>query len=146
MKNLFLTAAAVALLAAAGHPAAAQTLALHAPTAAPAAPAASPAPQALRWAATTHRFGTIKQGVPVTATFEFTNASARPVLLTQVQGSCGCTATSYTKEPVAPGQRAVVTATYNAANPGSFNKTVTVTTNADDTPQVLSLQGVVVGQ
>jgi pectate lyase len=57
-----------------------------------------------------------------------------------VQGSCGCTATDYSKEPIAPGKKGYVTATYNAANMGAFHKTVTVTANTD-APVVLVIKG-----
>lgn len=139
MKKVFFFAAAFVAL---GGRAAAQTFALNAPAAAPreAAKAAS-----IRWRQTEHNFGEIKQSVPVTAGFEFVNTGSVPVLITQVQGSCGCTATDYPKAAVLPGKSARITATYNAAAPGVFHKTVTVTTNADAAgPQVLTLQGTVV--
>lgn len=88
--------------------------------------------------------GEIPQGTPKVINYEFTNTSSKPVLITNVQGSCGCTATDYTKEPIAPGKTANVKATYNAANKGVFTKTVTVTTSAETTPKVLTFKGVVI--
>jgi len=115
-----------------------QLLALNTPPA-----AAKPAPAAIKWEKTTQQFGEIKQGTPVTASFTFTNQGKTPVLLAEVHGSCGCTVPAWSKAPIMPGQSSVITATFNAAAAGPFNKTVTVTTNADATPQVLTLQGVV---
>jgi hypothetical protein len=112
----------------------------------PATAAAKTAPAAIKWEKTTQQFGEIKQGTPVTATFTFTNKSKAPVLLAEVHGSCGCTVPAWSKEPIMPGKSSVITATFNAASPGAFNKTVTVTTSADATPQVLTLQGVVVAK
>ena len=110
----------------------------------PATPVAAAAPSVLKWQQTTQQFGSIKQGVPVTATFRFTNKGKVPVLLTNVQGSCGCTVPAWSHEPVGPGKSSVVSATFNAAHPGAFLKTVTVTTSADTAgPQVLTLQGTV---
>ena len=111
----------------------------------PAAPApVAAAPSVIKWQQTSQQFGSIKQGVPVTATFRFTNTGRVPVLLTNVQGSCGCTVPAWSHEPVAPGKSSVVSATFNAAHPGAFTKTVTVTTSADTAgPQVLTLQGTV---
>lgn len=60
-----------------------------------------------------------------------------------MQGSCGCTATDYTKEPIKAGKSGTITATFNAANAGAFTKTVSVTTNADDSSKVLTLKGTV---
>ncbi|MES2732065.1 MAG: DUF1573 domain-containing protein [Bacteroidota bacterium] len=98
----------------------------------------------ITWKETTHLFGDIKQSVPATVEFEFTNVSKKPIVLTKVQGSCGCTATAYDKEPIQPGKSSKITATFNAANVGTFSKTVTVTTNADENTHTLTLQGTVV--
>jgi len=100
---------------------------------------------ALKWDKTAQNFGEIKQGVPVTASFKYTNMSKKPIMLTNAQGPCGCTVPNWSKDPLLPGKSAVITATFNAAAPGAFNKTVTVTSNADTNgPQVLTLQGTVV--
>ncbi|MGI4875340.1 MAG: DUF1573 domain-containing protein [Janthinobacterium lividum] len=140
MKPVILLAA---LLVAGPAAHAQQALALNTP-----APLAhAPFPAAITWERTTHQFGEIKQSVPVTASFTFTNRSQKPVLLTDVHGSCGCTVPAWSKEPVLPGKSSVVTATFNAANPGAFTKTVTVATSADTAgPQVLQLQGTVVAK
>lgn len=91
---------------------------------------------------TVHNFGKIPQGVPVTTTFTVKNTGKAPLVISNVQASCGCTAPSYTKEPIAPGKTGIVTATYNAAAVGDFNKTIMVTHNAGE-PIMLSLQGTV---
>ena len=86
----------------------------------------------------------IPQNKPKSIDFEFKNTGKSIILITNVQGSCGCTATSYTKIPVQPGETAKVTATYNAVNKGEFSKTVTVTTNTGEIPTVLTLKGTVI--
>jgi len=96
---------------------------------------------AFKWSESEHNFGVIPQGKPVTTTFSFTNTGKVPLIISQVQGSCGCTATDYSKEPIAPGKKGYVKATYNAAAMGAFHKTVTVTANADAAPVVLVIKG-----
>ncbi|KRD12856.1 hypothetical protein ASE21_02805 [Flavobacterium sp. Root901] len=96
------------------------------------------------WKAETIDVGQIPQGTPKAIVYEFKNTGKTAVVITQVQGSCGCTATDYTKEPIAPGKSAKVTATYNAANKGAFTKTVTVTTSAETAPKILTLKGTVI--
>lgn len=86
----------------------------------------------------------IPQSKPKSIDFEFKNTGKTVVIITDVKGSCGCTATSYTKTPIQPGATATVTATYNAANKGAFSKTVTVTTNTGETPTVLTFKGTVI--
>lgn len=96
------------------------------------------------WKAETIDVGQIPQGTPKAIVYEFKNTGKTAVVIASVQGSCGCTATDYTKEPILPGKSAKVTATYNAANKGGFTKTVTVTTSAETTPKVLTLKGTVI--
>lgn len=96
------------------------------------------------WKETTHDFGKIAQGKPATADFKFKNVGDVPLVISNVQGSCGCTVTDYTKEAVAPGKEGVVKATYNAARTGVFSKTVTVTANVEGGTEVLTIKGEVV--
>jgi hypothetical protein len=77
--------------------------------------------------------------------FTFKNTGKTPLLISNVQASCGCTTPDYTKEPIAPGKKGSITATYNAAAVGQFNKTITVTSNGGD-PIMLTLQGTVQAQ
>jgi hypothetical protein len=79
-----------------------------------------------------HDFGKIKQGTPVTHEFIFTNKGKVPMVITNVAASCGCTTPDWTRDPIAPGGSGFIKATYNAAAPGAFNKTVTVTSNIEN--------------
>jgi hypothetical protein len=103
-------------------------------------------PSALVWKAEAIEVGQIPQGPPRNIEFEFKNTSDKSVIITNVKPACGCTTSDYTKEPIAPGKSGFVKATYNASALGSFNKTVTVTTNLDDTPKVLTFKGTVVAK
>ena len=98
----------------------------------------------IKWKSEQIDLGQIPQGKPVAIDFEFENTGKSAVIITNVKASCGCTATDYTKEPIAPGKKAYVKATYNAAAKGAFTKTVTVTTNAEEAPKVLSFKGTVI--
>src|SRR5882724_10713666 len=71
----------------------------------------------VQWEKTVHDFGKIKQGVPVTYEFKFTNKGKIPFVMTNVQTTCGCTTPSWTHDPVMPGGEGHVKVTYNAANP-----------------------------
>jgi len=104
----------------------------------------SPAPSSIVWKSESIDVGEIPQNTPKVIDFEFKNTGKTTVIITNVHGSCGCTATDYTKTPILPGKSAKVTATYNAANKGAFTKTVTVTTNAETTHKVLTLKGIVI--
>ena len=91
-----------------------------------------------------HDFGKIKQGVPATATFTFTNTGTQPIVISEAKASCGCTVPEFSKEPVAPGAKGIVKATYNAANAGFFDKDVTIMSNASAIDVKLKIKGEVV--
>lgn len=111
--------------------------------AAPGAPAVTTAakPSGVTWKEDVYDFGTIEKGKPVSHEFSFKNTTKQTILITNVKASCGCTATNYTKTPIKPGETGTVTATYNAASPGNFTKTVTVTTNDSEVNKVLTIKG-----
>ncbi|TRW22756.1 DUF1573 domain-containing protein [Flavobacterium zepuense] len=112
----------------------------------PAAAAVNPdaKPTGLTFKEDTFSFGDIEKGKPVSHEFTFKNTSKQTILITNVKASCGCTATNYTKTPIKPGESGNVTATYNAANPGSFNKSITVTANDTELNKVLTIKGKVI--
>ncbi len=107
-------------------------------------PAAQKPTSPVTWSEVVYDFGEIKKGTPVSHDFSFTNTTKQTVLITNVKASCGCTATNYTKTPVKPGEKATVTATYNAATAGNFSKTVTVSLNENEVPKVLTIKGKVI--
>ncbi|QEE48693.1 DUF1573 domain-containing protein [Flavobacterium alkalisoli] len=101
-------------------------------------------PSKITWTEDVFNFGDVEKGHPASHEFTFKNTTDQTILITNVKASCGCTATNYTKTPIKPGEMGTVTATYNAANPGNFTKTVTVTTNDSDVKKVLTIKGKVV--
>ena len=98
-------------------------------------PVINPNAGEFQWAEETYDFGTIAQGVPVKHKFEFTNGGKEPIIISNVQKTCGCTVTDWTKEPVLPGQKGFVIAEFNAAKEGPFTKAITVQSDAK-TPSV----------
>jgi hypothetical protein len=91
-----------------------------------------------------HDFGVVTEGAQATYDFEFTNNGDAPVIISNVSASCGCTTPFWTKEPVLPGKKGKVTASYNSAGrPGVFYKTVTVVSNAQNANIVLTIKGTV---
>lgn len=99
---------------------------------------------AFNWTATSFDFGKIEKGVAVTHEFTFTNSGSEPLIISSVQASCGCTVAEYTKDPIPAGETGFVKATYNAAKPGVFSKTVTINANTEDAVVLLTIKGEVV--
>ena len=80
----------------------------------------------------TYDFGTFSEDNSVQkCTFTFTNVGNAPLVINQAVASCGCAVPSYTKTPIAPGQKGEIKVTYSGAGrfPGHFKKTITVRTN-----------------
>ena len=89
-----------------------------------------------------HDFGNVTEGTMATYEFKFKNTGNQPVVIANVQASCGCTTPDWTKTPVLPGKSGIIKAMYSSAGrPGVFNKTVTVTSNATEASKVLSIKG-----
>ncbi|ELR70465.1 hypothetical protein C900_03719 [Fulvivirga imtechensis AK7] len=94
----------------------------------------------------TFDFGTVKEeDGPIIHEFSFINKGLKPIKITGVKASCGCTTPDWTKETVNPGETGYIQAQYNPRNrPGAFNKSLTVTTDASNTPMRLYIKGNVV--
>jgi len=84
----------------------------------------------IAWSATNHDFGTIHASAgKVKAEYSFTNNTAEPVaVISMTNGGCGCTVPSFPRKPVAKGETATVTITFDPARfKGEFKRQVTVT-------------------
>ncbi len=92
-----------------------------------------------------HDFGVVpEEGGPISHPFTFVNTGDAPLLISEVKASCGCTTPSWSREPIAPGDTGVVVAQYNPQNrPGTFRKSINVTSNAEPSIRVLYIKGVV---
>ena len=89
-----------------------------------------------------HDYGTVENGGNGTCTFEFTNTGNAPLIISNAKGSCGCTVPSWPKEPLAPGKSAKITVKYDTKRPGAINKSVTITSNAVNTPtKIVRIKG-----
>ncbi|HWB24351.1 MAG TPA: DUF1573 domain-containing protein [Chitinophagaceae bacterium] len=93
---------------------------------------------------TKYSFGKIKQGVPVTTSFTFTNTGNKPLIIENAEAGCGCTTPDYPKEPIMAGKTGTIKVTYNAAAPGAFTKNVNVKFAGTQLPVTLLIDGEVV--
>lgn len=86
----------------------------------------------ITWEKSSHDFGDIFQGDKVEHTFYFTNTGNEPLIITNVQVSCGCTMPKgWPRDPVPPGAGGEITVSFNSAGKmGMQNKPVTLITNA----------------
>ena len=98
----------------------------------------------IKFAKDIHDYGNVEYGGNGQCTFEFTNTGNAPLIISNAKGSCGCTVPSWPKEPVAPGATASLSVKYDTKRPGAINKSVTITSNASNSPtKVVRIKGTV---
>jgi hypothetical protein len=112
-----------------------------APTPSAQTPPARKAEDVVKFKELAFDFGKVKQGTPVTHDFTFTNISNSPVIIETAIASCGCTTPHKPEGAIAAGKSDVISAQYNAANLGPFNKTITVKLAGVDLPVTLKITG-----
>lgn len=107
-----------------------------------AAPSTSLKSENLDFKTDIHDFGTVQEGGDIDFDFVFKNTGKEPIILNSVTASCGCTAPSWSKDPVLPGKTSTVKAVYHTqGRVGPFNKAITVVSNAGT--KVLTIKGTV---
>ncbi|MEG1571984.1 MAG: DUF1573 domain-containing protein [Bacteroidales bacterium] len=90
---------------------------------------------------TVYDYGEIKRGDNGDCVFTFTNIGNEPLILSNVQSSCGCTTPSWPREPIMPGKKASIKVHYDTNRVGSISKSITVTTNGKTDRIVLRITG-----
>ena len=88
-----------------------------------------------------HDYGTITQGADGNCEFTFTNQGEKPLTLSNVRASCGCTVPTWPREPIQPSEKGVIKVKYNTARIGNFNKSITVNSNAANSTVILRIKG-----
>lgn len=86
----------------------------------------------ITWEKVTHDFGDVFQGDKVSHVFKFTNTGTEPLVITNVEVTCGCTTPKgWPRDPIMPGGQGELTVAFNSAGKfGKQNKVVTVTSNS----------------
>ena len=88
--------------------------------------------------------GQIEWKRPVTVQYTITNTGDEPLVLSEVEPDCACTAARWTKTPIAPGDKGTVDVTFDAEALGHFQKAVAIFTNASPNLVYLKFDGEVV--
>ena len=87
-----------------------------------------------------HDFGDLTQGDVVTYKFAFQNTGTEPLMILNVQTTCGCTAPEWPKKPIPPGEGGEIVVTFNSAKKmGRVNKIITVYTNGEKPEEKLKI-------
>ena len=79
-----------------------------------------------------HDFGDIVQGDKVEYVYTFSNTGTEPLIITNVEVTCGCTTPKgWPRDPIPPGGKGELTVSFNSAGKiGRQNKPIIVISNA----------------
>jgi len=84
---------------------------------------------------TKYSFGKMKEGDKVRHTWIVKNTGTHPLMIANVQTSCGCTAPFFPKEPILPGKEGEITLEFNSAGKeGHVQKNALIRANSDNAP------------
>ena len=102
---------------------------------------AKKAEEVLKFKEVAYDFGKIKQNSPVSHDFMFTNIGDNPVIIESAMASCGCTTPVKPEGAIQKGKDDKISAGFNAANVGPFNKSITIKVAGVDMPLQLKITG-----
>jgi hypothetical protein len=89
-----------------------------------------------------HDYGEVPFGGNGECKFKVTNTGTDMLVLTNCQGSCGCTVPKCDPNPILPGESSLIEVKYDTKRPGPISKTVTINSNAVNEPvKVVSIKG-----
>ncbi len=92
----------------------------------------------------THDYGDIAFDANGACQFKVTNTGTEPLILSNCQGSCGCTVPKCDPNPIAPGASSFIDVKYDTKRTGPFQKSVTINSNAVNAPvKVVTIKGTV---
>ena len=95
----------------------------------------------MKFDTTIHDFGKISYKGDAGCIFTFKNTGEKPLILTSVRTSCGCTSESWTEKPIGIGDTGTVAIKYDTTLKGSFSKSILVYSNAGNSPVRLRIRG-----
>ena len=94
-----------------------------------------------------HDYGNVPYNGDGKCEFRFTYTGNEPLLVLKPKSSCGCTVSTWPKDPILPGKSEVIEVTYRTIRVGKIDKTITVTSNPVQNPTVvLRIKGRVLDQ
>lgn len=85
--------------------------------------------QTITFDKTTFDYGNVKPSSDGVRFFTVTNTGDKPLVLSNVKASCGCTTPEFSTDPIMPGKSAKIKVGYNTAINGGFNKMIEVFSN-----------------
>ncbi|HXJ98361.1 MAG TPA: DUF1573 domain-containing protein [Gelidibacter sp.] len=92
-----------------------------------------------------HDFGALKNGTPVETVFKYTNTGTSPLVVSNIQSTCGCTVPSDWTKQVAPGETGEMTVKFDGRGNGVVTKSITLTTNTENGSETVRIKATIDG-
>ena len=77
-------------------------------------------------------YGELSKGADGTRIFRFKNVGDAPLVINDVQKTCGCTSPSFTNVPIMPGEKGEIQVKYDTQRIGQFTKSLVVNSNSKE--------------
>lgn len=88
-------------------------------------------------------FGEIESRAAQQHVFKFTNTGKAPLVIANINTTCGCTAPEWTREPVAPGASGEILVKFNGSGQNQVTKRLTVNANTESGKETLTIKAFV---
>ncbi len=75
--------------------------------------------------------------------FVFTNVGTQPLIISNIQSSCGCTVPKKPEKPIMPGEKGEIKVSYDTKRLGGFSKQITIFSNAKEPRKIIRIKGIV---
>lgn len=99
--------------------------------------------QEFKFEAETIDYGKISQNSNGEKVFVFTNVGAQPLIIENIQSSCGCTVPKKPEKPIMPGEKGEIRVSYDTKRLGGFSKQITIFSNAKEPRKIIRIKGIV---
>jgi hypothetical protein len=91
----------------------------------------------------TINYGKIDKNSNGERVFIFTNIGDQPLIIKNIQSSCGCTVPKKPDHPIMPGKKGEIKVSYATNRVGGFSKSITIYSNAKNPTKVIRIKGLV---
>jgi hypothetical protein len=88
-------------------------------------------------------YGAIDKSANGERVFVFTNIGDAPLIIQNIQSSCGCTVPKKPEKPVMPGEKGEIKVSYDTKRVGGFSKSITIFSNAKNSRKIIKIKGIV---
>ncbi|KRP25914.1 DUF1573 domain-containing protein [Polaribacter sp.] len=88
-------------------------------------------------------YGSVSIGSNGDKVFVFKNIGTQPLIISNIQSSCGCTVPKKPEKPIMPGEKGEIKVSYDTKRVGGFSKQITIFSNAKEPKKVIRIKGIV---